>query len=252
MFKTAAYAAAHSYSSLKPTTIQRRTPKPNEVVIEVLFCGVCHSDIHQVRNEWKNTNYPCVPGHEIIGRISSVGSKAKKFKVGDIVGLGPVIDSCQKCFSCKEGLEQYCEKGHTEAYNGNVRHPSKANKTLGGYSSYVVAKEDFVLKIPKNLDPAAAAPILCAGVTVYSPLRHYQIGKGHKVGVIGLGGLGHMAVKIAKALGAEVTLITSHKDKQKIAKQLGAKNVIISSDTKEMEKKRKDFRFYNKYYSPIS
>lgn len=229
------YAAKHSFSSLKPFLIERREPAENEVEIQILYCGVCHSDIHQVRNEWKNTVYPCMPGHEIVGRVTRAGSKATKFKTGDIVGVGCMIDSCHQCESCKGGLEQYCEEGFLGTYNGNMRTPTKENLTFGGYSSSIVVREDFVLRIPPNLDPAAACPLLCAGITTYSALRHWKVDKGTKVGVIGLGGLGHIAIKLAVAMGAEVTLITTSSDKAGDARRLGAKRTILSTDHKEMQ-----------------
>lgn len=223
MTKVIGYAAQHSFSSLKPFAIERREPLANDIQVEILYCGVCHSDIHQVKNEWKNTVYPCMPGHEIIGRVTKIGSKVTKFKVGDIAGIGCMVDSCHHCEYCQKGLEQYCQEGFTATYNGNMRTPSKENLTFGGYSSSMVVREDFVLKIPSNLDPASAAPLLCAGITTYSPLKHWKVGKGTKVGVVGLGGLGHMAVKLAKAMGAEVTVITSSQKKSKRAMELGAK-----------------------------
>jgi alcohol dehydrogenase (NADP+) len=243
MVKIVGYAAKHSFSSLKPFSIERSEPTENEIQIEILFCGVCHSDVHQVRNEWHNTVYPCMPGHEIVGRVTKVGRKVTKFKLGDIAGVGCMVDSCHHCESCKEGLEQYCDNGFLGTYNGNMRTPSKDNLTFGGYSSAIVVREDFVLKIPANLDPASAAPLMCAGITTYSPMRHWKVGKNTKVGIIGLRGLGHMAVKLAVAMGADVTVITEKKEKAAHAKRLGAKNVIISTDKKEMESNSKTLDF---------
>ena len=211
--------------------------------IDILFCGVCHSDIHQVKNEWKNTIYPCMPGHEIIGRVSKVGSTVTRFKIGDIAGVGCMIDSCHHCESCKQGLEQYCKEGFLATYNGNMRHPTEKNLTYGGYSSLIIVREDFVLQIPSNLDPAAAAPLLCAGITTYSPMKYWKIGKGTKMGIIGLGGLGHVAIKIAIALGAEVTIITTSANKMKDAKLFGATNVILSSDKEAMKKNTNSLDF---------
>lgn len=236
MIKAIGYAAKSSFSSLKPLSIERRNPGPHDVVVEILYCGICHSDIHQAQNEWKNTIYPCVPGHEITGRVVQVGSKVKKFKTGDAVAIGPMIDSCSECQSCQEGLEQYCEKGYLGAYNGNARYPSESNLTFGGFSNMIVVQQDFVFAIPKNIDLAEAAPLMCAGITTYSPLRYWNVGKGTKVGIVGLGGLGHMAIKLALAMGAEVTLITHSPEKKAHAKKLGVKKVIVSTDKKSMEK----------------
>ena len=231
------YGNKNSFSGLKPLQIERKDPADNEVQIEIMFCGVCHSDIHQARNEWKNTIYPCVPGHEIVGKITKMGEKATKYKIGDLVGVGCMVDSCQHCDACNAGLENYCEEGFLATYNGNARHPAKENLTFGGYSNIIVVRENFVLKIPENMDPAAAAPILCAGVTTYSPLRHWKVGHGTKVGVVGLGGLGHLAVQIAVAMKAEVTVITTSPHKAEAARALGAKDVIDSGN-KELMKAR--------------
>ncbi|MBY0315218.1 MAG: NAD(P)-dependent alcohol dehydrogenase [Bdellovibrionales bacterium] len=243
MLHAIGYATTSPRGKLKPYEFKRKTPQAHEVQIDVHYCGVCHSDVHQARNEWQNTNYPCMPGHEIIGVVGAVGPNVKKFKVGDTVGVGCMINSCKSCESCKEGLEQYCEKGATGTYNGNLREPQKHENTYGGYSNMIVVKEDFVLKIPKNLPAESVAPILCAGITTYSPLRHWKVGKGTKVGVIGLGGLGHMAIKLARAMGAEVTAITSSKDKMTDAKKLGAKQVILSSDSAAMKKAESSLDF---------
>jgi len=229
------YAARHAISALRPIAIERRAPGAHDVAIEILYCGVCHSDVHQVRNEWHNTVYPCMPGHEIVGRVTAVGDRVRRHAVGDLVGVGCMVDSCQHCESCADGEEQYCEHGFTATYNGNSQNPTAANNTFGGYSESIVVREDFVLRIPSNLDPAAAAPILCAGVTTFSPLRHWKVGKGTRVGVVGLGGLGQMAVKLATAMGATVSLITRSPDKADDARRIGATDVIVSTDKADME-----------------
>jgi uncharacterized zinc-type alcohol dehydrogenase-like protein len=195
-----AYAARSATTPFAPFTFERREPGPHDVAIDILFCGICHSDIHTVRSEWGEAIYPCVPGHEIVGRVFAVGGHVGKFKVGDLVGVGCMVDSCQHCEPCHEGLEQYCENGFTGTYNGPAQ--GTGENTYGGYSDKIVVREEFVLRVPEGLDPAAAAPLLCAGVTTYSPLRHWKIKAGDKVAVVGLGGLGHMAVKIAHAMGA--------------------------------------------------
>jgi alcohol dehydrogenase (NADP+) len=209
MKKTIGYAAKHAVSELRPFALERRDPLSNDVEIDIRYCGVCHSDVHQAKNEWKNTVYPCMPGHEIVGTVASVGSGVTKFKVGDTVGVGCMVDSCGKCASCRAGLENYCEVGFLGTYNGNLRTPTKENLTYGGYSERIVVREDFVLRMPLNLDLAAAAPLLCAGVTTYSPLRHWKAGPGKNVGIVGLGGLGQVATKIARAMGATVTVFTT-------------------------------------------
>ncbi len=238
--KTKAYGAKASlidrFSSLSRMDIDRSAPKSDEVLIDVLYCGVCHSDLHQVRNDWANTIYPCVPGHEIVGRVAETGSGVTKFSVGDIVGVGCMIDSCGQCHSCTGGDEQYCEGpvSWTATYNGYMKPDGSGYNTFGGYSTSIVVKDSFVLKIPDALDIKAAAPILCAGVTTYSPLRHWQVKEGSKVGVAGLGGLGHMAVQLAKAMGAEVTVLTTKEEKRADAERLGAHQVLISDDKKTM------------------
>lgn len=223
---------------------QREQPKPSEILIEVLYCGVCHSDLHQVNNDWKNTIYPCVPGHEIIGRVTSTGSAVTKFRTGEIVGVGCMIDSCNSCAPCKEGEEQFCEgpHGQTMTYNGYWK-PDPDFNTFGGYSDSIIAQEKFVMRIPENLDIKSAAPILCAGVTTYSPLKHFGVKPGHKVGVIGIGGLGHMGIKIAKAMGASVTAITTHEEKRGPALELGADEVIVSANKEEMDSACAKFDF---------
>ncbi|HKH61421.1 MAG TPA: NAD(P)-dependent alcohol dehydrogenase [Flavitalea sp.] len=217
---------------LQQLNIRRRRPMPHDVEIEILYCGVCHSDLHTVRNEWHGTIYPCVPGHEIVGRIVSVGNHVTKFKVGDHAAVGCMVDSCRECEYCKEGLEQYCEIGNTGTYNS----PDKylGTQTYGGYSESIVVDEAFVLRVPENLDLAATAPLLCAGITTYSPLKHWNVGPGKKVGVVGLGGLGHMGVKLAKAMGAEVIVFTTSPSKVEDAKRLGADEVVLSNDEEQM------------------
>ncbi|GAA4037183.1 NAD(P)-dependent alcohol dehydrogenase [Sphingomonas rosea] len=247
MVDTIGYAAKHSFSRLKPFRFEREEPKDNEVLIDVLYCGVCHSDIHQVKNEWSNTVYPCVPGHEVVGRVAKAANNGK-YKVGDIVGVGCMVDSCQSCAPCEEGDEQYCEgpNGFLATYNGPFIPAAKAatgenmygrDNTYGGYSSNIVCREDFVIAIPDALKPEEAAPILCAGVTTYSPMKHWGVKKGDKIGVVGLGGLGHMAVKLAKALGAEVTVFTTSPEKKDEAEKLGATHVTIEKDLKKEAEK---------------
>ncbi len=238
------YANHSAADKLAPFMFERRDPRGQDVVIEIKFCGVCHSDIHSARNEWGWTTYPFVPGHEIIGHVKAVGNKVSKFKVGDLVGVGCLVDSCRHCESCEDGLEQYCENGFTGTYGnedkiGGTKHP----KTFGGYSDIITVDERFVLSVPKNLDPAAAAPLLCAGITTYSPLNHWKVGVGQKVGIIGLGGLGHMGVKFAHAMGARVVIITTSPEKAADAKKLGADEVLISKDSKAMEDAQNSFDF---------
>lgn len=227
-----AYGTKAAEAPLNQMEIKRRITTPHDVEINILFCGVCHSDLHTARNEWKGTTYPCVPGHEIVGKIVSVGNHVTKFKVGDMVGVGCMVDSCRECEYCKEGLEQYCEPGMTGTYNS----PDKylGTPTFGGYSESVVVDENYVLTIPENLDPAAAAPLLCAGITTYSPLHHWNVGPGKKIGVVGIGGLGHMGIKIAKAMGAHVVAFTTSESKFAEAKRLGADEVVLSKDAEQM------------------
>lgn len=243
MKKTLGYAAKHSFSDLKLFEIVQRDPAANEVQIEILFCGVCHSDIHQVKNEWKNTIYPCMPGHEIVGRIVTTGASVTRHKVGDLVGVGCMVDSCHHCESCNQGLENYCENGFLATYNGNMRKPTQENLTYGGYAESIVVREDFVLRIPAGMDAASAAPLMCAGVTTYSPLRHWKVGPGTKVGVVGLGGLGHMAIKLATAMGADVSLITTSPDKSSDAQKLGAKKIILSENENSMKQHERSLDF---------
>ena len=239
--KTKSYAVASATSPLAPLNIDRRDPGSTDVQIQILYCGVCHSDVHTARNEWHGTTYPCVPGHEIIGRVVSVGTKAKKFKEGDVVGVGCMVDSCRVCESCKEDLEQFCDKGPIFTFNSPDRHTQ--GMTYGGYSESIVVDEAYVLRIPKNLNLAGAAPLLCAGITTYSPLRHYKVGAGQKVGIVGLGGLGHMGVKLAKALGAHVVVFTTSPGKMKDALRLGADEVVNSKNPEEMKKHLNSFHF---------
>ncbi len=227
-----------SYAAHSPTgrlglfEFDRRSPRNDDIVIEILYCGVCHSDVHNVRNDWGNAKYPMVPGHEIIGRVVEVGPQVTHFKAGDRVGVGCMVDACQHCAACGKGWEQYCENGATYTYNGQDR--IDGSRTRGGYSEQVVVKQDFVLKVPDNLDLAGAAPLLCAGITTYSPLRHWNVNVGSKVAIVGLGGLGHMGLKIAKAMGAEVTLFSRSPGKEADARRLGADHIVISTDTAQM------------------
>lgn len=236
-----AFGTDAATAPLNALNIQRRQPTAHDVEIEILYCGVCHSDLHTARNEWHGTKYPCVPGHEIVGKVVSVGAHVHKFKVGDLAAVGCLVDSCRDCEYCKEDLEQYCEGGHTQTYNSRDKH--LGTHTYGGYSEFVVVDEAFVLRVPENLDLAATAPLLCAGITTYSPLKHWKVGPGHKVGVIGLGGLGHMAVKIAKAMGAEVIVFTTSASKVEDAKRLGADDVVLSNDEEQMKKYARKLHF---------
>ena len=231
--KTKAYAAAKPKEPLKPFEIERREPKPNDVEIDIKFCGVCHSDLHQVRDEWGNATFPMVPGHEIVGIVSRVGASVSKYKVGDRVGVGCMVDSCRKCQPCKDGFEQYCENGMTGTYNSFER--DGKTPTYGGYSKQVVVHEDFVLRIPDGLPLDGAAPLLCAGITTYSPLHHWKCGPGKHVAVVGLGGLGHMGVKIARAMGAHVTVLSQSTKKKADAERLGAHDYHATSDEKTLK-----------------
>ena len=234
-----AYAAQSPTSALAPHAIQRRAPLANDVEIDILFCGVCHSDLHFARNEWGFTEYPVVPGHEILGRVTRVGANVTKFKVGDLASVGCLVDSCRTCDCCKKGLEQYCMTGAIFTYNGEDKH--LGGMTYGGYSERVVVDEKYTLRVPANLDPAAAAPLLCAGITTWSPLKHWNAGPGKKVGIVGLGGLGHMGVKFARALGAHTVLFTTSPSKVADGLRLGAHEVVISKDEAEMAKRANSF-----------
>jgi alcohol dehydrogenase (NADP+) len=241
MISARGYAAQNAKSPLAPFQFERREPGAKDVQIEILFCGVCHSDLHQARNEWGGSTYPMVPGHEIVGRVVRVGAEVRKFKAGDLAGVGCLVDSCRTCGSCQEGLEQYCEAGNTQTYNGKER--DGKTPTQGGYSDAIVVDEAFVVKIPANLDLAGAAPLLCAGITTYSPLRHWKVQPGQRIGVVGLGGLGHMGVKIARAMGAQV-VVFSHTDRKKQdALRLGAHEVVVSSKPEEMAAQAGRFDF---------
>ena len=243
MYKANAYSAVSETSPLAPTTVPRREPTEHDVQIEVLFCGICHSDLHAARNEWSEfsaTVYPIVPGHEIVGRVTKVGSAVKKFKTGDLAAVGCMVDSDRRCHACEEGLEQFCPNVIL-TYNSPDKHLGSV--TYGGYSESIVVDEHFVLRVPSNLDLASAAPLLCAGITTYSPLRHWKVGKGKKVGVVGLGGLGHVGVKLAHALGAHVVAFTTSPDKKDDALRLGADEIVVSRNTNEMEKHAGSFDF---------
>ena len=244
MNKIKGYAAQSATAPLGPFTIDRRDLRPHDVQIQILYCGVCHSDIHTARNEWKNTLYPFVPGHEIVGLVTAAGKEVENFKVGDLVAVGCMVDSCRSCPSCKSHLEQYCDEGPTFTYNSLDRHDQSVN--YGGYSTHIVVDEKFVLRVPKAFkekDLPGVAPLLCAGITTYSPLRHWGVSKGSHVAVVGLGGLGHMAIKLAHAMGAHVVLFTTSPGKIQDAKRLGADEVVISRNEEEMKKQRGRFDF---------
>lgn len=238
--KTIGYAAHNNHSPLVPFSFERREPTPTDVRIDILFCGVCHSDIHQVRNEWGSSVFPMVPGHEIIGKVTAVGSAVSAFKTGDTVGVGCLVDSCGTCPECRDHLEQYCNNA-IFTYNSPDKHSGGSN--YGGYSGHIVVDQQFVLQVSDKLDPAAAAPLLCAGITTYSPLMHWKVGKGDKIGIVGLGGLGHMGVKFAHALGAHVVLFTTSPGKAEDAKRLGADEVVVSLNPVEMQKHLASFDF---------
>jgi alcohol dehydrogenase (NADP+) len=234
-----AYGTEAADADLKQMSIVRRNVGANDIEIEILYCGVCHSDLHTARNDWGFTSFPVVPGHEIVGKVIKVGSNVLKVKVGDIAGVGCFVDSCRECKNCKQDLEQYCSNGATQTYNSPDKHLN--NMTFGGYSNNIVVDEHFVLKVPSNLNPAAVAPLLCAGITTWSPLKHWKVGKGSKVAVIGLGGLGHMAIKLAKGLGANVTLFSRTPSKESDAIALGADKVILSTDKQQMNAANGEF-----------
>jgi uncharacterized zinc-type alcohol dehydrogenase-like protein len=238
-FQAAAYAALKAGGPLRAHTIDRRNPRSKDVVVHIDYCGVCHSDVHKVRSEWGDTPYPIVPGHEIVGRVVKVGDQVTRFVVGDTVGVGVMVDSCRTCDNCQDEQEQYCDQGFVSTYGGKDRHDG--SDTYGGYASHITTHEDFVLRIPKGMDLARTAPLLCAGITTYSPLRHFGAGPGTRVGIVGLGGLGHTAVKLARALGAHVTVITHSVSKQDEAKRLGAHAVVLSQDPQQMAAHTKHF-----------
>lgn len=237
-----AYGATASTEDLKPLNIERRAVGTDDVKIDISFCGVCHSDIHTVKNDWKGSTYPVVPGHEIIGRVTEIGNGVSTYKEGDLVGVGCLVDSCHTCPSCEQDLEQFCEKGATWTYNSPDKN-LEGKQTYGGYSNSIVVDKAFVLRIPENLDEAGTAPLLCAGITTWSPLSHWNVKKGDKVGIIGLGGLGHMGVKFAHALGAHVVMITTSPEKGKDAKALGAHDVLVSKNADDMKKHQGSFDF---------
>lgn len=241
MSVTRSYATEAATTPLAPFSIDRREPTATDVAIEILYCGVCHSDLHQARNEWHNTIFPCVPGHEIVGKVTAVGSEVQKFKVGDLAAVGCMVDSCRHCEPCKAGLEQYCDEFPIFTYNSPDKH--SGGITYGGYSESIVVDEAYTLRVPGNLDLAAVAPLLCAGITTYSPLRHWKVGPGKKVGIVGLGGLGHMGVKFARAFGAHVVLFTTSPNKIEDALRLGAHEVVISKNADEMQKHARSFDF---------
>ena len=240
MIPAAAYAAYDNASPLKYWDFERRDLRPDDVEIDILFCGVCHSDLHAARGEWGEMNRPFVPGHEIVGRVAAVGDQVTAHKVGDLVGVGCMVDSCLHCSDCEDGLEQYCAHGMVGTYMGET---GTGQPTYGGYSSKIVVKEHFVLKVPETLDLAAAAPLLCAGITTYSPLRHWKVGPGQRVGIVGLGGLGHMGVKLARAMGATVVVFTTSPSKIEDAKRLGAHEVVVSKDEAAMAAEAGSFDF---------
>ena len=241
MSNVKAYGAQNKDADLKEMTIERREVKDRDVKIKITYCGVCHSDIHTVKNDWGNSKYPVVPGHEIVGEVLEVGSKVSNFKKGDIVGVGCMVDSCRDCDPCNRDLEQFCEEGMVGTYNGKDKH--LGGHTFGGYSEEIIVDSYYVLSIPKNLDIKAVAPLLCAGITTFSPLNHWGIKKGDKVGIVGLGGLGHMGIKFAHAMGAETVMITTSPSKADDAKRLGADSVLISNNDDEMKKHRGSFDF---------
>lgn len=239
--KTAAYGVRAAGAELSPMTIERRDPGPEDVAIDVLFCGLCHSDVHQARDEWGGALFPMVPGHEIVGRVAAVGAKVTKVRRGDLVGVGCMVDSCRTCGPCADHDEQFCEKGCAFTYNGTEM--DRTTPTFGGYSKHVVVTERFVLRVPESLDPAGAAPLLCAGITTFAPLRDHGVKAGDRVGVVGLGGLGHMAVKLAAKMGAHVTVLSTSASKEADAKRLGAEGFLVTKDPKALEARRGTFDF---------
>jgi alcohol dehydrogenase (NADP+) len=241
MNTTKAWGVTDAISPVTAIRIERRALRPEDVDIEIQYCGVCHSDLHQVKNDWGSTHYPLVPGHEIVGTVRAIGSSVSKFAVGDCVAVGCLVDSCLECGACHDDQEMFCHKGATGTYNGKDR--LDGSPTYGGYAATIVVREEFVLRVPKALDVTRVAPLLCAGITSYSPLKNWNVGQGSRVGVIGLGGLGHMGVKLAKALGAEVTVITTSALKGADAKMLGADHVLLSTDAEAMKLARRGFDF---------
>ena len=241
MIPVKGYAAQSPTTDLASWDFQRRDVGPHDVQFDILFCGVCHSDLHQIKNDWFPGIFPMVPGHEIVGKVVKVGDHVKKFKVGDLAGTGCLVDSCRECENCKQDLEQYCLNGSSQTYNGLEQ--DHKTPTYGGYSKTIVVHEDFVLHISEKLDLAATAPLLCAGITTYSPLRHWKVGKGHKLAVLGLGGLGHMGVKFGVALGAEVTVLSTSPSKEKDAKKLGAHHFVVTSDAEQVKAAKNSFDF---------
>ncbi|RKS21944.1 putative zinc-type alcohol dehydrogenase-like protein [Flavobacterium endophyticum] len=241
MITTKSYAAQDNQSPLAPWTFERREVGPHDVQFDIQYCGVCHSDLHQIKDDWFPGIFPMVPGHEIIGRVVKVGEHVKKFKVGDIAGTGCMVDSCRECENCQKDLEQYCLKGNSQTYNG-LEQDGKT-PTYGGYSNTIVVNEDFVLHVSDKLNLAAVAPLLCAGITTYSPLRHWNVGKGHKLAVLGLGGLGHMAVKFGVSFGAEVTVLSTSPNKEQDARKLGAHNFVVTTDEAQLAAARNSFDF---------
>ncbi len=240
MIPSKGYAAQDETADLGPWSFERRDPGPNDVLLEIQYCGVCHSDLHQIKNDWFPGLFPMVPGHEIVGRVLSTGEDVKNFKAGDLGGVGCMVDSCRSCENCKEGLEQYCFNGSTSTYNAKGK---DGLPTYGGYSSNIVVHEDFLLHISEKLNLAAVAPLLCAGITTYSPLRHWKVGKGHKLGVIGLGGLGHMAVKFGVAFGADVTVLSTSPAKEADALALGAHKFVVTTDAEQVTAVKNTFNF---------
>ena len=241
MIAAKGYAAQNAQTPLAPFQFERREVKPHDVQFNILYCGVCHSDLHQIRDEWGGSIFPMVPGHEIVGRVTKVGAEVTKFKVGDLAGVGCMVDSCRECENCREGLEQYCLVGNSQTYNG--REQDGVTPTYGGYSNLIVVHEDFALHVSEKLDLAAVAPLLCAGITTYSPLRHWKVSKGHKVAVLGLGGLGHMAVKFAVAFGAEVTMLSTSPAKEEDARRLGAHKFVLTNDPARVKEVKGYFDF---------
>ncbi len=241
MIDTKGYAAQNSKSPVTPWNFKRREVRPQDVQIDILYCGICHSDLHQVRDEWGGSIFPMVPGHEIVGRVSKVGRQVQKFKIGELVGVGCLVDTCRECENCRHGLEQYCTGGISFTYNSFEQ--DKKTPTYGGYSKLIVVQEDFVLHVSEKLPMEAVAPLLCAGITTYSPLRHWKIGEGHKLGVVGLGGLGHMAVKFGVAFGAEVTMLSTSLSKEKDAKKLGAHKFVLTGDEGRVKEVKGYFDF---------